>query len=153
MTHRSKSTLFLIEQLIVIAVFAICAVACISILTAAYFNAIDTKATNHSIIIAESSAEVFKAVGGDPVAVADFLGGTTVTGATGAVVMVYYDSTWQVCSRDNASFVLSLVVDAHRDPGDYSLVTGRLSIERVTEEELISLTIAARGRPQEVSVN
>jgi len=146
MTHRSKSTLFLIEQLIVIAVFAICAVACISILTSAYFTANDSKATSHAILVAESGAEVFKATGGDFAAVADIMGGFTKQGDSGsAVVAVYYDSSWQVSSEANADYLLNLVVDAPGNANDSTLVTGELSVEKVTGEELVAFSVAARG--------
>jgi len=45
MVRRSRSTLFLMEQLIVIAVFAICAAACVKILTTSYFMAKQTRDT------------------------------------------------------------------------------------------------------------
>ena len=145
MTHRSKSTLFLIEQLIVIAVFAICAVACISILTSAYFTANDSQATNHAILKAESAAEAFKATDGDIEAIANVLGGTSGTAADGVSgVAVYYDSSWQVCSEGNASYQLGLVVYA---PGDQKpgLIKGEITVLKITGEELVSFPIATRG--------
>jgi hypothetical protein len=147
MTHRSKSTLFLIEQLIVIAVFAICAVACISIFTAAYFNASDSMATRYAILKAESGAEAFKAIGGDINAMADIMGGTSGQGEPGtAVVTVYYDSMWkEISSEADASYILLLVVNAPHNPNDTALITGELTIGKITGEELITLSLAARG--------
>lgn len=149
MTRRSKSMLFLIEQLIVIAVFAICAVACISILTAAYLDANDSRAISRAIVMAESGAEVFKATGGDFAVIADMLGGRA--DVAGADVIVYYNSAWQAGEADGASYVLSLVTvapeyDAAEYRHDISLITGRLTVERITGEELIALTLATRGR-------
>jgi len=143
MNNRSRSTLFLIEQLIVIAVFAICAVACISILTAAYAYAGDSKATSHALIAAESGAEVFKATGGDIDTVADIMGGTTSTGGSGtAAIMVYYDSSWQVSGQTGASFVLNLIFDAPSKSNDVELITAELTVCRLTGEELIALPLA-----------
>jgi len=151
MTNRSKSTLFLIEQLIVIAVFAICAVACISILTAAYFNATDSKATSHAILKAESAAEVFKVFGDDFSAIADTLGGTTTVAGLGtagvSVVAVYYDSSWRVCREQDASYVLNLIIEsaeAFQGTRDLTVITGRVTVERITGEELVSLRVAVR---------
>jgi len=150
MTHRSKSTLFLIEQLIVIAVFAICAVACISILTAAYFNANDSKATSHAILKAESAAEVFKATGGNEHAIMDILGGTHGEKFNYSVrqfypaVTVYYDSFWQVSSEENASFVL-FITFVPSNTGFDRFIMSELSVERITGEELVAFPLAARG--------
>jgi len=145
MTQRSRSTLFLIEQLVVIAVFAICAVACISILTASYFNARDTSSTGHAIPMAESGAEIFKATGGDYAQSAYLLGGIMQMGDPGTVVItVYYDEHWKVSIEAHANYVLYLVIDSPRNPEDYALVTGELTLERITGEELISFPVAAR---------
>jgi len=151
MTNRSKSTLFLIEQLIVIAVFAICAVACISILTAAYFNANDSKATSHAILKAESAAEVFKATGGNERAVMEILGGTRGEKYDYSVrqffpaVTVYYDSAWQVSNEENASFVLLIAVYPSTTGLD-TFVLSDLTVEKITGEELVAFPLAARTR-------
>jgi len=144
MTHRSKSTLFLIEQIIVIAVFALCAAACVRILTSAYFTANDTKATSHAVLKAESAAETFKATNGDIDAIARILGGTSGTAADGvAGVAVYYDSSWQVSSEGNASYHLGLAIYA---PGDQKpgLIEGEVWVTKITGEGLVSFPVAAR---------
>jgi len=146
MTHRSKSTLFLIEQLIVIAVFAICAVACISILTSAYFTANDSKATSNAILVAESGAEVFKATGGDADAAAYILRGSPgIVGTSATFVTVFYDSSWQVCGEAGASYFMHIVADTVTRSQDFSLIQGELSVRKITGEELVAFPIAARG--------
>jgi len=152
MTHRSKSTLFLIEQLIVIAVFAICAVACISILTAAYFNANDSKATSHAILKAESAAEVFKATGGDVFLAADILGGVAELGGIGhfgdVYLTIYYDSSWQNTIVSNASYILTIDASASMHTTSSSLnfavMSGSVRIERITGEELVFFPVITR---------
>ena len=145
MTHRSKSTLFLIEQLIVIAVFAICAVACISILTAAYFNANDSKATSHAILKAESAAEVFKATGGNHSITSDILGGTRGMKNQYPAIVVYYDNEWQPGSEGNAGYVLYITI--FPDTGfQNSFVMSELYVEKVTGEELVVFPLVARTR-------
>ena len=74
MNTRSKSTLFLIEQLIVIAVFAISAAACITILTSAYFTSVESRDIKNAILVAENVAETFKATNGSPESIAGLLG-------------------------------------------------------------------------------
>ena len=144
---RSKSTLFLIEQLIVIAVFAICAVACISILTSAFFFATDSGDTSRALIEAQSSAEVFKATGGDFWAVADMMGGTVNIGDSSEIlVSVFYDRHWQVVSYEQTGgFVLHIAGEALA-PGESALspVLGEVSVSRVVGDSLISFPVAAR---------
>jgi len=144
MTQRSKSTLFLIEQLIVIAVFAICAVACISILTAAYFNARDTKSTSNAILRAESAAEVFKATGGDVSTVRFILEGTHGIKSGYPSVAVYYDNIWQISDEDNASYVLHIAY--YPTAGSNALVMAELTVERIDGDELVAFPLAARVR-------
>jgi len=150
MAQRSKSTLFLIEQLIVVAVFAICAAACISILTAAYFYTVDSAAASNAVIKAESAAEIFKATGGDHIAVGEFMGGTVMPPATdgGAAssVAVYFNKQWQPCSISEAGFILNLVVDDNiQFYPEFSIITGNLTVRRITGEFLISFPLTARS--------
>jgi len=155
MMQRSKSTLFLIEQLIVIAVFAICAVACISILSAAYFNANNSGAVSNALLKAESGAEVFKATGGDLAATGEIIGsqGSTGYGAfrltTGPSELgVFYNKDWQLCEPGDASFFLKLVVDndnINSGAGGPIFISGTLSVERITGEELLKFPVVARS--------
>ena len=154
MTHRSKSTLFLIEQLIVIAVFAICAVACVSILTAAYLDANESRDVSQALLKAESGAEVFKAAGGDLIAAGDIIGGPGAAGYNAfrltsepSELTVFYSKDWQLCEPGDASFLLKLVVgnnNINSGTNGPVFVTGSLTVERITGEELVSFPVAAR---------
>ena len=148
MANRSKSTLFLIEQLIVIAVFAVCAVTCINILVSAYSNANNTRSISHAILKAESGAEVFKATGGDYEKMADIMHGFIPTSGEdthGAALIVYYDDIWQISDLDNATYILYVVADTPRTMGDFTLSRGTLTVSRLTGDELITLAISSRG--------
>ncbi|MCL2248955.1 MAG: hypothetical protein FWC13_06765 [Oscillospiraceae bacterium] len=152
MTTRSKSTLFLIEQLIVVAVFAICAVACISILTSAFFFAMDSSDTSRALIQAESSAEVFKATGGDLQRIAELTGGTvSFDDSNRPILTVFYDRQWQVVSYEQTGgFVLHIVskpggLAAGSESGiPQSLSLGELSVSRAAGDSLVSFPLAAR---------
>ena len=144
MNNRSRSTLFLIEQLIVIAVFAICAVACVSILATAFFYAGDSNAAGNALIAAESGAEIFKATGGDFGAVADMLGGAAEGSGSSGSVVVYYDKAWQVCGIADARYFLHFVgVTPDASPGS-NLVAGEMIVAKITGEELVAFPVAAR---------
>jgi type II secretory pathway pseudopilin PulG len=144
MTQRSRSTLFLIEQLIVIAVFAICAAACIRILTTAYFYVSDSVATGNALLMAENGAEAFKLFDGDVDVFSDKLGGSVETESADALtIAVYYDKDWRIGSEAGAYFVLFLTINAPNDTSSI-LTTGELSVEKITGESLVAFPVAVR---------
>jgi len=171
MNQRSKSTLFLIEQLIVVAVFAICAAACISIMVAAYFNANESRSISNALVRAESAAEVFKATSGDVDSIADILGSDVSwvmsIDSEHTTITVHYDSQWQTIniwelidfrsiyfSPDDisagqaaTSYILTIVIDTPQQvTSDFSLTTGQVYVARTGEDEpLVSLALAARN--------
>ena len=131
----SKSTLFLMEQIIVITVFALCAAICIRILVESYLmttNAVDTK---NALLAAESAAESHKAFSGDIERIAAVLGGSAEDGR----LYVYFDSSWQPGSDIDASFVLRLTRT------ESAVIVSDIAVSRIAcGSELISLTVAAR---------
>ena len=137
----------MIEQLIVIAVFAICAVTCISILASSFFMAHDSSDTSRALIEAQSSAEFFKATGGDFGAVADMAGGSvSVDESQRVLVSVFYDRQWQVVSFAQADgFVLHITSEvAFSEVSAFGLVMGELSVSRVVGDSLVSFPLVAR---------
>jgi len=141
MSYRSKSTLFLIEQLIVIAVFAICATACIRIVTNAYFYAIDSRDVSNALIIAESAADTIKAVAGDYNRAAELLGGFAESVDGAVSLYVYFDEGWQAGQEKDAHYVLRLNYDWSPD-NLLPLYVFELSVEKVSGEELVSFPVA-----------
>ena len=137
--NRSRSTLFLIEQLIVITVFAVCATVCVSIFVDSYLMANYTRDINHALAAAKGGAECFKAYG-DPRKTAAVLGGDDGSGdATDGVV--YYDAGWRVCGAAEAAYALRL-----RPGSDEVLPLSlcQLSVEKISGEEIIGFTVAVR---------
>ena len=146
MNRRSKSALFLMEQLIVIAVFAICATACVRILTVSYMTASQTRDMSNALLAAGAAAETYKAASGDIGASADILGGASGVTEGAETLLVYYDDNWLISSRDNAAYVLRLI-SAPSGEGAVVLMTGELSVSKVTGtvigEEILSFPVAA----------
>ena len=146
MSSRSKSTLFLIEQLIVIAVFAICATACVRILTNAYFYAVDSRDVSNALIVAQSAADTFKATEGSAGKTATLLGvGRLVEFAENFDgtfdLVVRYNEKWQVCEIDDARYILHLA--GGPSGGSTSrLLSGELSVSKVGGGELVSFPVA-----------
>jgi len=143
MNQRSKSTLFLIEQLIVVAVFAVCSAACVKILATAYFSAKESTEISNAILIAESAAESYKAVSGDVAEVARLLGGTSDSSESSVAATVYYDKQWQVCGLDEASYIFRLIGIKPGNPS-WLLLSGEILIASLAGEEILSLAVAAR---------
>ena len=137
---RSKSTLFLMEQIIVIAVFAICAAVCVSLLTSAYLMTRNSVDTRNALMIAENAAESHKAFNGDIAQIANILGGNASAGSDN--FRIYYDNNWQVADSSDASFVLNfeIISDNLVTFSDISVYSSSDS----NPELLISLTAAAR---------
>ena len=143
MVKRSRSTLFLMEQLIVIAVFSVCAAACVKILTVSYFTAHDTRDIGNAILAAENGAECFKAQSGDFTKIAEVLRGTLGSVDSRAAVIVYYDKAWLVCGEEDSAYIMRIV---SREPGYGSgLEAGELSVIRVKDSQtaLVEFPVAA----------
>jgi len=160
MANRSKSTLFLIEQLMVIVVFAICAVACISIMTAAYFNAHDSRDLSNAVLVAESGAEVFKATGGNRTATVELIGGAagpliTHSADLPAYVLVCYNEDWQICDNEDAVYFLRISVTQSEKQNDSDLwsISADLSVtKRATGDVLVSFPILTRTTEPDTEV-
>lgn len=141
----SKSTLFLMEQLIVILIFSFCAAVCVKIFVVSFIMTSDSNDMTNALRIAQSGAECYKAVAGDSEYAASILGGGIVKDG---VVSVYYDSDWHVCEGSEAAYILKFT----EDKGQYtdsnipeSLLFNIISVEKITGEEIAALTVATVG--------
>ena len=137
MNTRSKSTLFLIEQLIVIAVFAISAAACITILTSAYFTSVESRDIKYAVLVAENVAETFKASNGSIDSVTRLLGGENYN----TTATIYYNSKWQVSSENEASYILQLSQPVTTSGSKISIISSNINVSKTTGEEIISFPI------------
>ena len=137
MSGHSRTTLFLMEQLIVITVFAVCAAICTAILVQAYLTANHARDINHALIAAKNGAEVYRALGNlEETAAA--LGGR----AYGAEkVAVYYNPDWKVSAQSEAAYVMRLI----RPGGASPPYVYELSVQTISGEEIIAFTVAAGG--------
>ena len=148
MSTRSKSTLFLMEQVVVIAIFAFCAAVCVKILVVSYLMTVDAVDTTHALHVAESAAASHRAFRGDAGGIADTLGGAVrVDHDTQSVIYVFYDSQWRPTSGlygDGSVFMLRLAMS----PDENNVVLADITVSRIVEpqvfEELVQLTAATR---------
>ena len=143
--RRSKSTLFLMEQLIVIAVFSICAAACVKILTESYYTAKDTRDIGNAILAAENGAECYKARYGDSGVIAQTLGGSVGSIDGNTAVIVYYNKDWRVCEEADALYTMRIsIYEVYPESGSMRIMAGEISVDRTGDNELtlISFPVA-----------
>ena len=141
MPGRSRATLFLMEQLVVILVFAICAAACVRIFVGSYLMAQNSRDVKNALLIAESFAECYKATSGDLNTVGLILGTEVYVDASGGVYL-NYDSNLDSCDRSMAAYILSLY-DVP-DEGSDTLKVGTLGVTNREGRQLVSFTVAVR---------
>ena len=124
------------EQIIVILVFAVCAAVCVRLFFASYTMTNESSDINNALLAAKNGAECYKAAGGDADKVAELLAGVS----DGTSVAVYYDNNWQACQADSAAYVMSF----SNDPDEPLINLSDISVAKITGEEIIDLTVAAR---------
>ena len=137
MESRSRSMLFLMEQMIAIIVFAFCAAVCVRIIAEANILANHSNDMKNAIIVSENGAECFKAFSGDPDKITATLGGSYTGSKEDALITIYYDDEWMVSESGGAAYIMSIRI--YEKSGD-------ISVSRVSGDELISLKVSVRSR-------
>ncbi|NLF79899.1 MAG: hypothetical protein GX572_01755, partial [Clostridia bacterium] len=103
-----KSTLFLLEQILAILVFAITAAVCVHLFVGSHLAAKANTELNYALLAAQNSAEVFKAAQGDWQLTADLLDVQPQAIVADTKIQVAYDKTWQPCPITDAAYLLEL---------------------------------------------
>ena len=156
MNRRSRSTLFLMEQLIVITIFALCASVCVRIFVGSSLMANETRDNNHALVAAKNGAECYK-VYRDPGKVAAVLTGHehAIDASSAPYSVVYYDTGWRVCSSAEAAYVMRLENIAQDEAVLAENVAQpllcELSVEKVTGEKFVGFTVSARRVHKELA--
>lgn len=88
---RSKAPLALMEQMVMILVFALAAVLCLRAFVWADRQSRDHAARDQAVLCAQNAAETLKSCRGDCSAAADLWGGSW----NGAVWVICYDENWR----------------------------------------------------------
>ena len=135
MDGRKRTSLFLIEQVAAIAIFAVFAAVCSAIIINAYFTANDAKDINYAIIAAKNGAEVYQ-IYKNPYETAKALGGSPRDPQSADI---YYDRNWQICDEADAEFILRFNTVESMSP----MPLTELTVERKNGEEIISFTVSA----------
>ena len=117
----TKTGLFLIELVLALLLFALCASICTQLFTAARQKARDSQALSKSVQLATSAAECYKAARGD----IDAVSAMWQRENYGGVISISYDKDWRE-TEGEASYVMTI-----KDLGD-----------GVAEVEIISIRLA-----------
>ena len=139
MNGRARSSLFLMEILIVIAIFAVCASVCVKIFAGSYLMAKDTRDMNRALAAAKNGAECLKAYG-DLRKTAYALNGEEYNRDGSREAVVYYDAGWRACGAAEAEYTLR--IRAGEESAALPLLCD-LSVEYMTGEEIIGFTVSA----------
>ncbi len=102
-----KSSLFLMELIIVLFFFALCAAVCVNMFAKANLINQQSYELNKSIIIAQNAAQCFKASNSNTEKLADLLSGT----ADANEVKIGYDKNWQITQLENAVYLMNIAIN------------------------------------------
>lgn len=112
MKLRSKSSLFLIELIVVILFFSIAGTVCIQLFVKSHLLSTKTKALNQCVKYAQNYAEVFTNMNGSRNDFLDFLD-NPVLSEDKTAYHIYFDKEFQITGDfDKAFYDLKLVFDA-----------------------------------------
>jgi hypothetical protein len=139
--YASKSTLFLMELVVAIFFFAICAAICVSVFAFGQRTARDSDNLGNAVLATRSAASCYKAAEGNLQDTAALLEGAWEDGQ----VKCYYDENWQpLSSEQQADFVLQ--ISQPRRIGEVVIVVQ----SQKNDQELFRLAVkAAGGEPHE----
>lgn len=128
-----KSSLFLMELIIVLFFFALCAAVCVNIFIKAKLISNQSYELNKSIIASQNAAECFKAANANINTLAEFLHGT----AEGDVVKIGYDKNWQNINMSNAVYLMNINIEKSNKDIYTAVIT-------VYKENLLIYSLAAK---------
>lgn len=90
MKSHGRSHMLLLELVLMIFIFSICAAVCISIFTSSRQMSDDSRNTGHAVSWAQSAAEAYKAAEGDSAEAASYIGAQTTDNG----FVMNFDSDW-----------------------------------------------------------
>ncbi len=98
---RSKSSLFLIELIIVILFFSLASAVCIQLFVKAHLFGQETERGNRFLTYAQNYAEVYRGVDGDEEAFLHFL---DIASTDSRSITLYYNADYERCSDTDARY-------------------------------------------------
>lgn len=130
---RSKSSLFLMELILVIMFFSISAAICMKVFASAKVKTDYSRNISNASFVAETIAENFKEYDGNLIKLSDKFSGD----AEGDILVIYYDSEWKPCKKGAETFILTL----ERRSEKY-VETGKININSAKGDDIFELVVA-----------
>ena len=140
---RNKSTLVLIEHMIMLLVFALAAAVCLRLFALAGKMSRTNEATDRAVLVAQNAAEQIKRDG-----IHRFAEQTGAKAESGTAWSLFYDENWELVPEESGKFILNI---AEAEETEY-LFRAEIVVCTDGEEELFRLPVAAQTGT-EVTVN
>ena len=155
--NARKTGLFLMELIIAILFFSLAATICIQLFVKSHMISERSIALNHSILLAQNTAEIFYATNGDPEKMASLLGcgesfGTAAIADSdnaSTLTLFYTDKFDCLDPAEAASAVFQQTISLYAD-SDPSLITCHIVISELSSGDVIyslDTTLFQRSRP------
>ena len=155
--NARKTGLFLMELIIAILFFSLAATICIQLFVKSHMISERSIALNHSILLAQNTAEIFYATNGDPEKMASLLGcgessGTAASAdsdTTSTLTLFYTDKFDCLDPAEAASAVFQQTISLYAD-SDPALITCHIVISELSSGDVIyslDTTLFQRSRP------
>lgn len=133
---RSKAPLVLMEQLVMVLVFALAAALCVQVFVLSDQTSRSHEARDRAVVAAQNAAENLKGCGGDYAAAAERWGGDW----NGSMWGISYDEAWQVCSDQGQAAYHVLVTPA--ESGRDLLGQAQVTVYTAEGDVLFSIPVA-----------
>lgn len=155
--NARKTGLFLMELIIAILFFSLAAVICIQLFVKSHMISERSIALNHSILLAQNTAEIFYATNGDPEKMASLLGCGESSGTAAVadsdnastLTLFYTDKFDCLDPAEAASAVFQQTISLYAD-SDPALITCHIVISELSSGDVIyslDTTLFQRSRP------
>ena len=155
--NARKTGLFLMELIIAILFFSLAATICIQLFVKSHMISEHSIVLNHSILLAQNTAEIFYATNGDPEKMASLLGCGESSGTAAiadsdnasTLTLFYTDKFDCLDPAEAASAVFQQTISLYAD-SDPSLITCHIVISELSSGDVIyslDTTLFQRSRP------
>ena len=129
--QKSKAPLNLMEQVVMILIFAFAAALCVQAFVLADTMSKEAYARDKAAMISQTMAETVKSQHGDMEKAAVLLG--EMAEATQEGLFMFYDSAWEATDKASAKYIICMEV---KEADDY-ISKGEINVLAAEEEEII----------------
>lgn len=146
MKNSRRSSLFLIELMISILFFSLCATVCMQFFAKSRLISDNSTTLEHAILQAQSAAEAFESGNGT---MDDLKSAFPMGIASDDTFEIYYNNEWAECSADEGSYILKLLIT---DENTYSgLISADITVSSKGSDLPVYQLHSDYHQPTEVS--